>query len=105
MSLLLQALAGDSEIGALLADEAQLAAMLQFEAALAAAEARAGLITQAAAAAIATGIARFVSDPIVTFGTRLAALPDRSGSSAPTWPCWRRVKLPRSNSVKLVRHP
>lgn len=62
MSLLLNALAGDPEIEALLSDEAQLAAMLQFEAALAAAEADAGLITQTSAAAIATGIAGFVPD-------------------------------------------
>lgn len=62
MSLLLNALAGDPEIEALLADEAQLAAMLQFEATLASAEASAGLITQTAAAAIGAGIARFVPD-------------------------------------------
>lgn len=62
MSLQLHALAGDPEIEALLSDEAHLAAMLQFEAALAAAEANAGVITQAAAAAIAASIASFVPD-------------------------------------------
>lgn len=62
MSLLLNALAGDPEIEALLADDALLGVMLQFEAALAAAEADAGLITPVAAAAIAAGIGSFAPD-------------------------------------------
>ncbi|HEY4201983.1 MAG TPA: 3-carboxy-cis,cis-muconate cycloisomerase [Devosiaceae bacterium] len=59
---LLQALLGDAEIEALFTDAADLAAILRFEAALAGAEADAGLITEADAAAIAAGIARFEPD-------------------------------------------
>ncbi len=59
---LLKELAGDAEIEALLSDDAQLSAMLEVERALAAAEAEAGLITSAAAEAIAGAIARFTPD-------------------------------------------
>ncbi len=59
---LLSALLGDAEVEALLGDEAQLAALLAFERALAEAEADAGLIGSAAAAAIGSGIATFVPD-------------------------------------------
>jgi 3-carboxy-cis,cis-muconate cycloisomerase len=62
MTTLLQALAGDPEIEALLSDEAQLALMLAFESALAGAEADAGLISEAAATAIAAGIAKFTPE-------------------------------------------
>lgn len=59
---LLAGLTGDAEIETLLGDAAQLAAMLRFESALAAAEAETGLITEAAAEAIATAIASFNPD-------------------------------------------
>ncbi|QQR37276.1 3-carboxy-cis,cis-muconate cycloisomerase [Devosia oryziradicis] len=59
---LLAALAGDQEIEALLGDAAQVAAMVQFELALAQAEAEVGLISAAAAAAIASGLAGFEPD-------------------------------------------
>lgn len=59
---LLNALTGDDEIAALLADAAQLAAMIRFEIALAEAEAEAGMISDAAAEAIAEGLAGFAPD-------------------------------------------
>ena len=59
---LLAALAGDEEIETLLGDPAQVAAMLRFEIALAQAEAEAGLISNEAATAIATGLAGFTPD-------------------------------------------
>ena len=49
---LLQHLVGDAEVEALFTDDAEIAAILKFEAALAGAEADAGLIPEAAAAAI-----------------------------------------------------
>lgn len=62
MATLMAALVGDAEIEALLSDAAQLAAMVHFETALAAAEADAGLISEAAASAIAASIADFTPD-------------------------------------------
>jgi 3-carboxy-cis,cis-muconate cycloisomerase len=59
---LLDALAGDEEVSALLADEAQLDAMLAFEKALATAEADAGLIGENAASAIAAAVDCFEPD-------------------------------------------
>ena len=58
----LSALAGDTETAALLSDAAQLSAMLAVEVALAEASADAGLISEAAAAAIKQAIAGFVPD-------------------------------------------
>lgn len=62
MPSLLHALTRDPEVAALFSDEAELAAILEFEAALAQAEAEAGLITPAAAAAVARAIAGFTPD-------------------------------------------
>jgi 3-carboxy-cis,cis-muconate cycloisomerase len=62
MPSLLDELAGDAEIAALLSDEAQLAAILAFESALAAAEAEVGLISERAATVVAERIARFEPD-------------------------------------------
>ncbi len=59
---LLSALTGDAEIAALLSDPAQLDAMLAFERALAEAEARAGLISEPAAIAIAAATRSFNLD-------------------------------------------
>ncbi len=59
---LLSALAGDSDIEALLSDAAQLDAMLTFERALAEASAAAGLISGAAFSAIGVAIDGFVPD-------------------------------------------
>lgn len=59
---LLQHLVGDAEFEALFTDEAEIVAILEFEVALAAAEAQAGLVPEAAAAAIATVIASFHPD-------------------------------------------
>lgn len=59
---LLAALAGDEETEALFADAADVAAMLRFEAALAAAEAEAGLVSEAAAERIAAACAGFAPD-------------------------------------------
>lgn len=59
---LLDALTGDEEIEALLADHAQIATMVRFERALAEAEAEAGMIGPDAAAAIAAGLAGFEPD-------------------------------------------
>lgn len=59
---LLQHLVGDAEFEALFTDEAEIAAILAFEAALAAAEAEAGLVPEAAAAAIEAAIASFRPD-------------------------------------------
>ncbi|MDQ0304975.1 3-carboxy-cis,cis-muconate cycloisomerase [Ancylobacter polymorphus] len=59
---LLSALAGDDEMEALFSDDADLSAMLRTESALAAAEAEAGLISPAAAAAIAAGCEAFAPD-------------------------------------------
>ncbi|KKC34000.1 3-carboxy-cis,cis-muconate cycloisomerase [Devosia psychrophila] len=59
---LLDALTGDLEIETLLDDEAQVAAMIRVEIALAQAEADAGMIGVAAAAAIAAGLAHFAPD-------------------------------------------
>ncbi len=59
---LLQHLVGDAEFEALFSDDAEIAAILQFEAALAGAEADAGLISDAAAAAIDKAIAGFKPD-------------------------------------------
>lgn len=66
---LLSALAGDTEVEALLADDAQLAAMLLVERALADASADAGWISPEAAAAIATATETFAPDwPGLTAG-------------------------------------
>ena len=62
MRRLLAALAGDSEIEALLSDAAQVAAIVRFEVALAQAEADAGVIGPAAAVAITEAGASFVPD-------------------------------------------
>jgi 3-carboxy-cis,cis-muconate cycloisomerase len=62
MNRLLDALAGDAEIGALFDDAAEIAALLRVEGALAAAEAEAGLISAAAAAAIGRALADFRPD-------------------------------------------
>lgn len=59
---LLDALAGDEETEALLADEAQVAAMVRVERALALAQAEAGMISREAAAAIETGLIGFKPD-------------------------------------------
>lgn len=59
---LLQHLVGDAEVEALFTDDAEIAAILKFEAALAGAEADAGLIPEAAAAAVVTAIAGFKPD-------------------------------------------
>jgi len=59
---LLQHLVGDAEFEALFTDDAEIAAILKFEAALAAAEADAGLIAEAAGAAIETTIGGFKPD-------------------------------------------
>ena len=56
---LLDALAGDDEIKALIGDGAQVAAMVRVEIALAKAEADAGMISDEAATAIARGLAEF----------------------------------------------
>jgi len=62
MNRLLDALAGDPEIEALFTDTAEIAALLRVEAALAAAEAEAGLISAAAAAAIGRAVTDFQPD-------------------------------------------
>jgi 3-carboxy-cis,cis-muconate cycloisomerase len=62
MAPTLHGLASDPEVEALLSDDAQLASMLAFEGALAAVEADAGLISEAAASAIAAGIAAYKPD-------------------------------------------
>jgi 3-carboxy-cis,cis-muconate cycloisomerase len=62
MNRLLGALAGDPEIEARFGGDAEIAALLRVEGALADAEAEAGLISAAAAAAIARGLASFTPD-------------------------------------------
>jgi 3-carboxy-cis,cis-muconate cycloisomerase len=62
MNRLLEMLAGDPEIGALFGDDAEVAALLRVEAALAQAEAEAGLISAAAAAAIGRALVAFKPD-------------------------------------------
>jgi 3-carboxy-cis,cis-muconate cycloisomerase len=59
---LLQHLVGDAEFEALFSDEAEIAAILRFEAALAGAQADVGLISEAAAEAVAHAIAGYQPD-------------------------------------------
>jgi 3-carboxy-cis,cis-muconate cycloisomerase len=61
-SPILSALLGDAETAALFSDEAQMATMLAFERALAEAEADAGLISEAAADAVARAVDAYAPD-------------------------------------------
>ena len=89
MSERLKALLGDAIIEAWLGDGAELAAMLAFEAALAAAEADAGLISEAAAAAIAAACETFKPDQ-----NQLAAGMIRDGLAVPALIAALRAALP-----------
>lgn len=62
MTVLLTALAGDTETEILLSDETQIEAILAFEAALAEASAECGFITGAAAAAVVEGVRSYSPD-------------------------------------------
>ena len=96
MTPLLSALAGDPEVDALLSDDAQLTAMLSVERALAQASADAGLIDQAAAAAIASAIAAFSPDHAA-----LAAGMARDGVVVPELVAQLRDTIPQARRAAL----
>jgi len=96
MTPLLSALAGDAEIESLLSDDAQLTAMLAVERALAQASADSGLITPAAAGAIATAIVAFTPD----HAALTAAMP-RDGVIVPALIAQLRAAIPEAHRAAL----
>jgi 3-carboxy-cis,cis-muconate cycloisomerase len=96
MTPLLASLAGDPEIEALLGDDAQLVAMLAVERALAQASADAGLITSAAADAIAAAITAFTPDRAA-----LAAGMVRDGVVIPALVAQLRATVPEPHRAAL----